>query len=64
MQLEVLRELQRRGRFFYEMFPGAKVSDDWQRQRDLLDERELARSSPSSTITADDPQKGSVTDLN
>jgi hypothetical protein len=46
MQLEVLRELQRRGRFFYEMFPGAKSSDDWQRQHDFLDERELAGTSP------------------
>lgn len=54
MQPEMLRELQRRGRVFYEMFPGAKVSDDWQRQRDLLDDREPARSSPSSAITTDD----------
>lgn len=28
MQPERLRELQRRGRVFYEMCPGAKVSDD------------------------------------
>ena len=39
MRFEVLQELQRRGRFFFEMFPGAKVSDDWQRHRDLLNER-------------------------
>ena len=57
MQLEVLRELQERGRFFYEMFPGAQVSDDWQRQRDLLDKHDLAGSSASSTISADDPQE-------
>jgi hypothetical protein len=56
MQLEVRRELQKRGRFFYEMFPGAKASEDWQRQRDLLDERE-AEASPSSTVTADDLRK-------
>ena len=29
---EVLRDLKRRGRFFDEMFPGAKASDAWQRQ--------------------------------
>jgi hypothetical protein len=57
MQLKVLRELQKRGRFFDEMFPGAQVSDDWQRQRDLLDMRELAGSSASSTSSADDPQE-------
>ena len=54
MQPEMLRELQRRGRVFYEVFPGTKVSDDWQRQRDVLDERELARSSSSSATTAND----------
>ena len=58
MQLEVLSELQRRGRFFCEMFPGAKVSYEWERQRELLDERELAWSLPSSTVTAE-PEKGS-----
>ena len=60
MQPEVLRELQERGRFFYEMFPGAKVSDEWQRHRDELEERELATSSPSSKATGDDPQEGSA----
>ena len=34
MQLDVLRELQRRGGFVYEIFPGAQASDAWQRQRD------------------------------
>lgn len=51
MDLETLRELQRRGRFFYEMFPGAKASEEWQRQRDQM-EREQEhnpRSSPSAT---------------
>lgn len=57
MQREALRELQRRGRFFYEMFPGAKASEDWQRQRDLLDEREVAGAAPSSTVIADDVRK-------
>ena len=34
MDLEMLREFQQRGRFFYEMFPGAKASEEWQRHRD------------------------------
>ena len=59
MQPEVLRQLQRRGRFFYEMFPGAKASDERQRQRDLMDERALASSSPSSKTAADGPVLGS-----
>jgi hypothetical protein len=33
MELDVLREVQERGRLFWEMFPGAKASDAWQRQR-------------------------------
>lgn len=37
MDLETLRELQQRGRFFYEMFPGAKASEEWQRHRDQMD---------------------------
>ena len=41
MQLDVLRELQRRGRFFYEMFPGAKASDAWQRQREEHEQGEM-----------------------
>ena len=40
MQLEVLRELQGRGRFFWEMFPGAKASNDWQRQSEQLERDE------------------------
>jgi hypothetical protein len=37
MDLETLRELQQRGRFFYEMFPGAKASEEWLRHRDQLE---------------------------
>jgi hypothetical protein len=33
MDIEMLRELQPRGRFFYEMFPGAKAAQEWQRHR-------------------------------
>jgi hypothetical protein len=31
MDLVMLREFQQRGRFFYEMFRGAKASEAWQR---------------------------------
>ena len=37
MDLETLRELQQRGRFFYEMFPAAKASEEWLRHRDQLE---------------------------
>ena len=40
MELEVLRELQGRGRFFWEMFPGAKAANDWQRQSRQLERDE------------------------
>jgi len=40
MEPEVLRELQGRGRFFWEMFPGAKASNDWQRQSEQLERDE------------------------
>jgi hypothetical protein len=61
MHPDVLRDLHQRGRLFYEMFPGAKASDEWQRQRNLIDEGELANSSPSSTITPDGPETVSAT---
>jgi hypothetical protein len=48
MELEVLREFQRRGRFFYEMFPGAKASDGWQRHRDRMEQEHDAPLSPSA----------------
>jgi hypothetical protein len=48
MDAEMLRELQQRGRFFYEMFPGAKASDEWQRHRDRMEEEHNARLLPSS----------------
>jgi hypothetical protein len=34
MDAELLRELQGRGRFFYERFPGAAASDEWKRIRE------------------------------
>jgi hypothetical protein len=54
MDLEIIRELQQRGRFFYEMFPGAKVAEEWQRHRDQL-EREHERQTRSSPSTANGP---------
>jgi hypothetical protein len=49
MELETLQELQRRGRFFYEMFPGGKASEEWERHRDQLErEKERKRSVPST----------------
>jgi hypothetical protein len=37
MELDVLRELQGRGRLFWEMFPGAKASAEWQRQHEHIE---------------------------
>jgi hypothetical protein len=45
MELDVLREVQDRGRFFWEMFPGAKASDAWQRQREQMERKEKTASS-------------------
>ena len=53
MQLDVLCELfQRRGRFFYEMFPGAMASDAWQRQRDQHEHSEMSPGSRRSQSEA------------
>jgi hypothetical protein len=38
----LLRELQNRGRFFYERFPGAAAAEKWKQQREK-GEREDAR---------------------
>jgi hypothetical protein len=51
MEHDVLRTLQERGRFFWEMFPGATVSDEWQRQRKQIERNEKTgggRSSPAA----------------
>jgi hypothetical protein len=63
MKLDVLRELQSRGCFFYEMFPGVKASDAWQRQRDQREQREMATGPRPSQPEADDrPQQGPGTE--
>jgi hypothetical protein len=58
MDLETLRELQQRGRFFYEMFPGAKASEEWLRHRDQL-EREHEHHTRSSPSAMNDPTEKS-----
>jgi hypothetical protein len=63
MNLDLLRELQSRGRSFYEMFPGAKASDAWQRQRNEREQREMATGRRPSQPEADDrPQQGPGTE--
>ena len=54
MDLETLRELQQRGRFFYEMFPGAKASEEWLRHRDQL-ERQHAHHSRLLPAATNEP---------
>jgi len=39
MNAEMLRELQDRGRFFYQNFSGAAAADEWTRHRDRRDEK-------------------------
>ena len=39
MTAEELRELQDRGRFFYEMFPGAAAAEEWKRQREQAEDQ-------------------------
>ena len=59
MQLDVLRDLQRRGRFCYEMFPRrGGVSDAWQRQRDQHEQGEMALRPRSSRPEANDRPHG------
>jgi hypothetical protein len=55
MELAILRELQERGRFFWEMFPGAKASDEWQRQREQVEQNEKIGPRRSVPATMDGP---------
>jgi hypothetical protein len=56
MELDILRDLQDRGRFFWEMFPGAKASDEWHRQRGQIERNEeKAAGGRSSPAAVDDP---------
>ena len=56
MELDILRDLQNRGRFFWEMFPGAQASDEWYRQRGEIERNEeTAAGGRSSRPAVDDP---------
>ena len=52
MDAEWLRELQDRGRFFYEGFPGAAAAEKWKQQRERA-EREAAAEARQSRGSRD-----------
>ena len=62
MELDVLRELQERGRFFWEMFPGAKASVEWQRQREQIEWNEKTASGRSSPAAVDGDKEAQAPD--
>ena len=43
MDATLLRELQDRGRFFCERFPGAAAAEEWKRERERGEREEAAR---------------------
>lgn len=47
-----LRELQDRGRFFYERFPGAKAAEEWKRSREAAERKHIEAS--DSRVTSSD----------
>ena len=55
MERDVLQELQELGRFFWEMFPGAKASDVWRRQRDQIERNDKTAGGQPSPAGVDDP---------
>jgi hypothetical protein len=57
MELDILRDLQDRGRFFWEIFPGAQASDEWHRQRGQIErnEEKAAGGQSSPPAAVDDP---------
>ena len=57
MDAELLRELQDRGRFFYERFPGAAAAEKWKQQREKA-EREFA----AAALPSPDPKNGEQED--
>lgn len=51
MTADQLRELQERGRFFYERFPGAAAAEEWKRFRDASEQEQTDTSeSPAHTF--------------
>jgi hypothetical protein len=62
MTADQLRELQDRGRFFYERFPGAAAAEDWKRARDAADQKHSDTSqSPAHADTASTIRTGPET---
>jgi hypothetical protein len=57
MELDALRELQERGRFFWEVFPGANASDAWQRQREQIERNEKTAGGQSSPGAGNHPSE-------
>jgi hypothetical protein len=55
MKADELRDLQQRGRFFYEMFPGAKAADEWMRDRDRRDRVDSAKQLQKTRSDASSP---------
>ena len=62
MDLEMLRELQQRGRFFWEMFPGAKASDGWQRHHDQMEHERQHHAQSLPSDTTDQTNKSSASE--
>lgn len=57
MRPDVLRELQKRGRFFWEIFPGAKAADEWQRRREQLERlEETSGEQPTQVVRLEEGQ--------
>ena len=48
MDADFLRQLQDRGRFFYERFPGAAAAEEWTRMRDKAEQDCAARTRRST----------------
>jgi hypothetical protein len=57
MEFDILRDLQDRDRFFWEMFPGAKASDEGHRQRGQIEQNEEKAAGGRSPAAGDDPGK-------
>jgi hypothetical protein len=54
MNAEFLRELQDRGRFFYQRFPGAAAAEEWKQMREKAEEE------PDNARSRDSDDPGTV----
>ncbi len=52
MDFDVLRDLQARGHFFWQLFPGAQASDKWQRQQQIERSQKAGSHRPSAFAPA------------